>query len=244
MELSTRTRRALSTVLAVFLAVESVSAVAAAAATRTVTQELPDAPPVAVLAVKASVPAGPVADPVVIVAEPVVIVADSPADDVRPSQPLVTEPAVTVPVRVAVPDRPAKAAKADASPSRAKQASSNGSSKTSGSRSNAKPARKPASFSGRNHVWIPALNISRSVRWFPCDRTRAPDHYMYRWGCAGRNNIYLMGHASSVMSPLHNAYVSGRLRVGMKAYYAGANGKVHVYVVKWWKKTRPTTDAA
>jgi hypothetical protein len=67
---------------------------------------------------------------------------------------------------------------------------------------------------------------------------------MYRWGCSGANNVYLMGHAYSVMKPLHDAYVSGRLKVGMKAYYAGADGKVHVYAVRWWRLTRPTTDAA
>ena len=67
---------------------------------------------------------------------------------------------------------------------------------------------------------------------------------MYRWGCAGANNVYLMGHAHSVMKPLHDAYVSGRLNVGMKAYYAGRDGVVHKYAVKWWKLTRPTTDAA
>ena len=67
---------------------------------------------------------------------------------------------------------------------------------------------------------------------------------MYRWGCAGANNVYLMGHAYGVMKPLHDAYVSGRLKVGMKAFYAGSNGRVHEYRVKWWKVTRPTTDAA
>ncbi len=67
---------------------------------------------------------------------------------------------------------------------------------------------------------------------------------MYRWGCAGTNNVYLMGHAYSVMKPLHDAYVSGRLRKGTKAWYADPNGKVHVYAVRWWKTTLPTTDAA
>jgi hypothetical protein len=67
---------------------------------------------------------------------------------------------------------------------------------------------------------------------------------MYRWGCAGSNNVYLMGHAYGVMDGLHDAYASGRLHKGMKAYYAGGNGKVHVYTVRWWKLTRPTTDAA
>ncbi len=67
---------------------------------------------------------------------------------------------------------------------------------------------------------------------------------MYRWGCAGSNNVYLMGHASSVMKALHNAYVRGRLAKGMKAWYADPKGKVRQYAVKWWKVTRPTTDAA
>lgn len=101
-----------------------------------------------------------------------------------------------------------------------------------------------ADYSGTNHVWIPSLGINRSVHWFSCDRAAPPDEYMYRWGCAGSNNIYLMGHAYAAMKPLHDAYVGGHLRVGMKAYYADAKGQVHTYAVKWWKITRPTTDAA
>jgi hypothetical protein len=46
------------------------------------------------------------------------------------------------------------------------------------------------------------------------------------------------------MKPLHDAYVSGRLRKGAKAWYADPNGKVHVYAVRWWKVTLPTPDAA
>ena len=53
-----------------------------------------------------------------------------------------------------------------------------------------------------------------------------------------------MGHAYSVFKPLHDAYVAGRLAVGMKAWYADSKGRVHVYVVKWWKTTLPTTDAS
>jgi hypothetical protein len=52
-----------------------------------------------------------------------------------------------------------------------------------------------------------------------------------------------MGHAHSVFKPLHDAYVSGRLAKGMQAYYADAKGRVHVYRVKWWRVTAPTTDA-
>ena len=103
---------------------------------------------------------------------------------------------------------------------------------------------RAGALKGRNHFWFPAVGINRSVYSFPCSRSRAPDNLVYRWGCAGRNNVYLMGHAHSVFSPLHNAYVSGRLKVGMKAYYADSRGKVHTYKVRWWKLTRPTTSAS
>ena len=100
------------------------------------------------------------------------------------------------------------------------------------------------SFSGRNHLWIPSLGLSRSISWFPCSRAREPDNYVYRWGCAGSNNVYLLGHAWGVFKPLHDAYASGRLKVGMRAMYADANGRVHVYAVRWWKVVRPTTSAS
>ncbi len=105
-------------------------------------------------------------------------------------------------------------------------------------------ARSTTVRSGRNHVWIPSLGINRSVAWFPCDRKRPPDSYVYRWGCAGSNNVYLLGHAYSVFKPLHDAYVRGRLHTGMKAYYADARGRLHTYRVRWWKVTAPTTAAS
>ena len=101
-----------------------------------------------------------------------------------------------------------------------------------------------ASYRGRNHVWIPSLGINRSVSGFSCSSSAYPGNRVYRWGCAGRNNVYLLGHAYSVFKPLHDAYVSGRLRVGMKAYYADGSGRVHAYKVIWWKLTRPTTAAS
>jgi hypothetical protein len=97
-------------------------------------------------------------------------------------------------------------------------------------------------FAGRNHVWIPSLGISRSVSWFPCSRSTPPGNLVYRWGCAGRNNVYLFGHAYSVMKPLHDAYVSGRLRKGMAAWYADASGRVRRYVVSYWRVVRPDGD--
>ena len=100
-----------------------------------------------------------------------------------------------------------------------------------------------ASFRGRNHVWIPALGVNRSVTGFACSSQAYPGNRVYRWGCAGGNNIYLFGHAHSVFQPLHDAYVSGRLRKGMAVYYAGSDGVVHRYVVRWWKVTTPTNGA-
>ena len=94
-------------------------------------------------------------------------------------------------------------------------------------------------FSGRNRVWIPALGIRRSVSFYACSSSAYPGDRVYRWGCAGRNNVYLFGHAHSVFKPLHDAYVRGRLRKGMQAYFADGKGRVGTYKVIWWKVTTP-----
>jgi hypothetical protein len=99
-------------------------------------------------------------------------------------------------------------------------------------------------YHGRNHVWIPSLGINKSVQSFPCSRTRPPDAGVYRWGCAGRNNIYLLSHAWSTFKPLHDAYVRGTLRKGMRVWYADGGGRVHAYSVIWWRVTAPTTAAS
>lgn len=105
--------------------------------------------------------------------------------------------------------------------------------------------RPPAPrFSGRNHLWIPALGVSEPIVPFPCPRQRPPDHYTYRWGCAGKNNVYILGHASGVMKPLHDAFVAGRLRVGMFAWYANPAGEVTKYEVRFWRLTRPVGTTA
>jgi hypothetical protein len=101
-------------------------------------------------------------------------------------------------------------------------------------------AASPASYRGRNHVWMPALRIDRAVSWYACSNSAYPGNRVYRWGCAGANNVYLFGHASSVFEPLHDAYVDGRLRKGMKLWYADGNGVVHAYAIAWWKVTTPT----
>lgn len=104
-------------------------------------------------------------------------------------------------------------------------------------------AAKAGAMRGRNHVWIPALGISKSVSGYSCSSGYYPGNRVYRWGCAGGNNVYLFGHAHSVFKPLHDAYVRGRLRKGMKVYYAGSDGKVATYAVRWWRLTTPENGA-
>jgi hypothetical protein len=237
MERTTRRRRAISTALAVVLALESVTVVAAAARTSTSPQTghaLSDASPAWV------VPSGPTTgepDPGRWVEPanvppaanvPVAIERAAAADEVPaipvavvPAAGAISPPAASLTGREGMPERPA---------------GRTASSSTAGA---AAAPTGSATYTGRNHLWIPALRISRSVSSYQCSRTSALDNLVYRWGCGGTNNLYLMGHAYSVFKPLHDAYVAGRLAVGMKAWYADSRGRVHVYAVRWWKRTRP-----
>ena len=92
---------------------------------------------------------------------------------------------------------------------------------------------------GTNHLWIPSLGISHSVAAFACTRSTPPAAGVYRWGCAGRNNAYLFGHAWSTLKPLHDAYVAGHLHTGMVAYYADASGRVRAFKVTQIKVVTP-----
>ena len=98
-------------------------------------------------------------------------------------------------------------------------------------------------YRGTNHFWIPSLGMSYGVHPYSCGSTYYPANRIYRWGCAGRNNVYLFGHAHSVMKPLHDLYVRGGLRKGMVAVYANANGKITKYRVTEWRVVRPTEIA-
>jgi sortase family protein len=111
------------------------------------------------------------------------------------------------------------------------------------SKSKSTASVRASGFHGRNHVWIPALGISRSTTGYSCSSSFYPGNRVYRWGCAGRNNVYLFGHAHSVFKPLHDAYVRGGLRKGMKVYYADGAGKVRTYAVRWWRLTTPANGA-
>ena len=99
-----------------------------------------------------------------------------------------------------------------------------------------------AAYRGTNHVWMPSLGISRAIAFFPCSRTKPPGHQVYRWGCAGANNVYLFAHAATVFKPLHDAYVRGRLRTGMEVIYADAQGRISRYAVSFWRVVKPDGD--
>jgi hypothetical protein len=98
-------------------------------------------------------------------------------------------------------------------------------------------------YVGVNHMWMPALGINRSVYAFPCTRSTAPSNLVYRWGCAGTNNVYLLGHAWGVFKPLHDAYVQGRLRVGMEVIYADDAGQIRHYRITTWRVVLPTDSS-
>jgi hypothetical protein len=105
------------------------------------------------------------------------------------------------------------------------------------------PKSSSPTYRGTNHFWIPSLGMSYNVHWYGCGATFYPKNYIYRWGCAGKNNVYLLGHAHSVMKPLHDLYVRGGLRKGMVAIYADAKGRVTKYRVTEWRVVRPTEVA-
>ena len=114
----------------------------------------------------------------------------------------------------------------------------------------AKPQTKPARtasatqpYKGTNRVWSAALGLNRSVYAFSCSRSRPPDNLVYRWGCAGQNNVYLFAHAGGPFKRLQDLYVRGGLRRGMTVTYAGPSGQVHRYRVAWWKVVLPTNGA-
>lgn len=98
-------------------------------------------------------------------------------------------------------------------------------------------------YKGRNHVWMPAIGLSRAVYWYACGTPSAPGLGVYRWGCAGRNNVYLLAHAYAAFKGLHDAYVSGRLRKGMRVMYADGSGHVRTYSIIWWRLTTPSNGA-
>jgi len=107
----------------------------------------------------------------------------------------------------------------------------------------AAPHAGPVVYAGRNHFWFPSLGISQAVYGYPCSSSAPPGPQVYRWGCAGTNNIYLLAHAGGKFAPLHDAYVAGRLKAGMLAIYADGAGQVHYYRLQWVKVTAPLASS-
>jgi hypothetical protein len=98
-------------------------------------------------------------------------------------------------------------------------------------------------YAGRNHFWFPSLGINQAVYGYPCDSSAPPGPQVYRWGCAGADNVYLLAHAGGKFAPLHDAYVAGRLKAGMLAIYADSAGHVHYYRLQWVKVTAPLASS-
>ncbi len=234
MEITPRRRRVFATALAFVLAIESVSAVAAAGLATTALRDAPRAAP------------APVAN--------LAHATASVARKARVTAAVACQPVTRGSPRAGGRDR-AQGRRDQPAPRNRRQATRRrldpptirikpAAHRTSRATPAAGKQVRPASFTGRNHVWIPALGMNRSISSFACSRSREPDNYVYRWGCAGSNNVYLLGHAWGVMKPLHDAYTSGRLKVGMKVWYADSSGRVTAYAVRWWKVVKPTTAAS
>ena len=109
--------------------------------------------------------------------------------------------------------------------------------------SNPAPHGGPVVYSGRNHFWFPALGINQAVYSYPCSSSAPPGPQVYRWGCAGTNNVYLLAHAGGKFGPLHDAYVAGRLKSGMLVIYADSAAHVHYYRLQWVKVTAPLASS-
>ncbi|MEA2620769.1 MAG: hypothetical protein QOC97_1542 [Chloroflexota bacterium] len=99
------------------------------------------------------------------------------------------------------------------------------------------PRKVTVSFRGVYHLWIPALSLSRDIDDWGCNGGLIPNHVEY-WGCAGRNNLYLLGHAWGVFAKIHDGYHSGALRAGLTAWYADKAGRVHRYRISWVRHVR------
>lgn len=105
------------------------------------------------------------------------------------------------------------------------------------------PHAGPVVYAGHNRFWFPSLGINQSVYGYACSSSAPPGPQVYRWGCAGANNVYLLAHAGGRFAPLHDAYVAGRLKTGMLAIYADSAGHVHYYRLQWVKVTAPLASS-
>ena len=79
---------------------------------------------------------------------------------------------------------------------------------------------------------FPAANgLDRNVYDWGCRGGTVPN-LVLRWGCAGSNNTYLIGHAWGVFNPVADAWRDGRLSAGKLAFLT-RNGVKLTYKVAW-----------
>lgn len=105
--------------------------------------------------------------------------------------------------------------------------------------------KPPATYAGKNHLWVPALGMSEEVRTWGCKGGTLPN-YVYIWTCAGTNNLYLLGHNNKyVFGPFVSYYDrhGKALPKGMDLYYANSKGKVTHYKLTFTKIVRYGSDA-
>jgi hypothetical protein len=95
----------------------------------------------------------------------------------------------------------------------------------------AKAPAKPAGAPRANSLAIPALGINAPIGTSKCGGL-IPNG-IWRWPCAGHDNMYLLGHAWGVFAPLHDGYHAGLLKPGLIALYTDASGVVRKYSLQW-----------
>jgi hypothetical protein len=103
--------------------------------------------------------------------------------------------------------------------------------------------RPPATYTGVNHVWVPALNISQKVYTGSC-HAGGEAWQVLIYPCTGTNDLLLEGSASTVFKPLSVYYLNHKtLPKGMDLYEADSHGKVSHYRMISYKVVVFESDA-
>lgn len=93
------------------------------------------------------------------------------------------------------------------------------------------PPQQERVLPGPNQLNIPAIGIDARIRTVACGRL-IPDG-IWRWPCAGANNIYLLGHNWGIFHPLQVAYHAGLLKPGLVLMYSDQRAVIHHYRLAW-----------
>jgi hypothetical protein len=79
---------------------------------------------------------------------------------------------------------------------------------------------------------IKGIGLDVPVYRWGCDASKLPDRAL-RWGCSGRNNQFLAGHAYGVFHKYYLAYKYRKLKIGMIAAFTRPSGAVAKYRLRW-----------